>query len=245
VDRVFLSPESRTGDRFVVEGAERRHLADALRVRPGETFLATDGTGREYLLEAVTVDKRSLVAAVREDRAGAPEPGQHVTLAIAPPKGTRMETAVEKAVECGVGRIVPLRTERSVVKSTEGTERLERWRRVARSALAQSGRCRLPEVTEPATLADVLGGAGLRLLAHLDAEARPLRDVLDGAGPAGEAAGSIVLLVGPEGGFSDAEAEEARRSGAIAVSLGGTRLRTETAAIVAVALTVDHARRMA
>jgi hypothetical protein len=94
------------------------------------------------------------------------------------------------------------------------------------------------------TLADVLGGAGLRLLAHLDAEARPLRDVLEGA-LAGEAAGSIVLLVGPEGGFSDAEAEEARRSGAIAVSLGGTRLRTETAAIVAVALTVDHARRMA
>ena len=239
MDRVFLSPECRAGDEFLVEGNERRHLADALRVRPGEVFLATDGTGVEFELETIDVDRRTLSARIRSERTGPPEVAARVTLAVAPPKGSRMETAVEKSVECGVGRIVPLRTERSVVKSGEGTERVERWRRVARSAVAQSGRCRLPDVADPVPLADVLAADAACLLAHPGDDARNLTDVISELPPDRD----IVLLVGPEGGFSDAEAEQARRSGAIAVSLGRTRLRTETAAIVAVALTVEALER--
>lgn len=233
MDRVFLSPACFSDGRATVSGSERHHLADSLRVRVGDSFLATDGEGHEFLLEAERVDRRELVAIVRDQRVLPVHPGERVTLAIAPPKGSRMETAVEKTVECGVGRIVPLRTEHSVVKA-DGTERVERWRRVARSAVGQCGRVRLPRIDAVQSLADVLACPGRRLLAHLDENAVPLVAALEDVSADEE----IILLVGPEGGFSADEVDEARRAGAIAVSLGSTRLRTETAGIVAVARTV-------
>jgi len=224
----------------VVTGAERRHVADALRLRPGDEFLATDGIGHEYHLVVEAAGRRELRAAVRRETNVAEEPGRAVTVALAPPKGSRMETAVEKCVECGVGRIVPLRAERSVVRTADGTERSERWRRVARSATAQSGRSWLPEILEVHALAEALSLDGTVFLAHPDEGAVPLRAALAGAGVApGDA---VTLLVGPEGGFSPDEVEESRRAGATAVSLGHTRLRTETAAIVAVAETVASLR---
>jgi len=229
---VFLPSALLADDRFVVTGAERHHLADALRVRPGDLFLATDGEGHEVLLETVTVNRAELCAVVRERTARPPGPGLRVTLALAPPKGRRMEIAVEKAVECGVGRILPLLTERSVVRSRDESERLERWRRVARSATAQSGRLRLPFVSPPVPLSEALAQPGRRLLAHPGDDAVSVARSLEGLA----ADEPVLLLVGPEGGFADGEVEEARRAGAIAVSLGRTRLRSETAGIVAVAL---------
>lgn len=235
MDRVFLSPECRGGDHFVVRGEERRHLA-VLRVRPGERFLATDGEGREFLLEAERVSRSELAARVLEERDLPEGPGAHVTLAVAPPKGTRMEIAVEKATECGVGRIVPLHCERSVVRGRDDSERVARWRRIACSAVAQSGRARVPEVGPFASLAEVLEAAqGERLLlAHLAADSRSVGAALAGAQPDER----VTILVGPEGGFSEQEIDLARHGRALAVSLGPNRLRTETAAVVAVALTV-------
>jgi 16S rRNA (uracil1498-N3)-methyltransferase len=205
-------------------------------VRPGERFLATDGEGRELVLEAERVSRSELSARVVEERVLPAGPGSALTLAVAPPKGARMDVAVEKATECGVGRIVPLQTERSVVRGRDASERVARWRRIAASATAQSGRARLPEIAPFAALADVLErpeGARL-LLAHRAAGSRPLAAALAGARP-GEA---VVVLVGPEGGFTEAEIDLAGRRGALAVSLGPNRLRTETAAVVAVALAV-------
>lgn len=234
VDRVFLPSACLVDDRFVVKGRERHHLADSLRVRRGDLFLATDGEGQEFVLETAVVSRLELVATIRERTRRPPGPGHRVTLALAPPKGRRMEIAIEKSVECGVGRIVPLLTERSVVRSRQDSERMERWRRVARSATAQSGRVRLPFVEPPRRLADVLQQSARVLLTHPGEGALTVGGALRGI-PADE---PILLLVGPEGGFAEPEQEEARRAGAIAVSLGRTRLRSETAAIVAVALAV-------
>jgi 16S rRNA (uracil1498-N3)-methyltransferase len=234
LDRVFLPRDMLVKGHFVVNGSERRHLADALRVRRGERFLATDGEGREYLLEAETVAKRELVAAVVEERTRPAGAGALLTLAIAPPKGSRMETALEKATECGVGRVVPIVASRSVVKTRDESERLERWRRVVRSAAAQSGRYRTPVVGSVTPFSDAIGVEGRVLLAHPGEDAVPLERALFGVGPGTP----VTILVGPEGGFSGREAKEARRAGAAAVSLGKNRLRTETAAIVAVALAI-------
>jgi 16S rRNA (uracil1498-N3)-methyltransferase len=234
MDRVLLPPASRDGARFVVSGAARRHL-DVLRVRPGDRFLATDGAGREFLLEAERCTRAELVAAIREERVPPPAPGEQTTLAVAPPKGARMEIAIEKAVECGVGRIVPLVAERSIVKGRGDSERAARWRRVAAAATAQSGRCRLVEISEFSALGDVLAAGGSRvLIAHPAADARSVAEALRGAG----GNDLVSILVGPEGGFTEQEVERARRSGAVPVSLGPHRLRTETAAVVAVALAV-------
>jgi 16S rRNA (uracil1498-N3)-methyltransferase len=222
------------GDLFVVRGEERRHLA-VLRVRPGERFLATDGEGRELLLETERVSRSELAARIVEERSLPPGPGHGLTLAVAPPKGARMDIAVEKATECGVGRIVPLSTERSVVRGRDASERVARWLRIAGSATAQSGRSRVPEVAPFTSLADALDAASAgRFFSRFAPDSRSIAAALAGA-RAGE---PVTVLVGPEGGFTEAETELARRRGALAVSLGPNRLRTETAAVVAVALSI-------
>ena len=145
-----------------------------------------------------------------------------------------MEIAVEKAVECGVGAIVPLITTRSVVKGREDSARVARWRRIARSAAAQSGRFRVPHLAEPVPLRAALEAAasGTVLLAHPADDPATVRHALAGAAPGPP----VAIFVGPEGGFTEEEIEEGRRFGGISVSLGETRLRTETAAVTAVVL---------
>jgi 16S rRNA (uracil1498-N3)-methyltransferase len=235
VDRVFLDPECIRGDAAVVTGQERRHLADVLRVQPGHRFLATDGCGHEYTLETERADRQELHARIVETRSRPPGPGRFLTLAIAPPKGGRMEIAIEKTVECGIGRIVPLETERSVVKGRDESERAERWRRVARSAAAQAGRYWLTEITAVRTLDEAFREAagGRILLAHPALTSRSIPSVLEEPGPE-----RATIFVGPEGGFTDRELAEGEGFGAVPVSLGPTRLRTETAAIVAVSLAI-------
>jgi 16S rRNA (uracil1498-N3)-methyltransferase len=236
MDRVFVPSELIAEGRAVLTGAVRRHLADSLRVRAGERFLATDGRGCEYVLETESADRRKLVARVVKEARRAPGPGRGLTLAIAPPRGGRMEIAVEKAVECGVGRIVPLRCARSVLKDRRESSRPERWRRIAQSATAQSGRVHLPEILAMQEFSEAMERAapGKRLIAHpgLDAWSIP------GALAETKAGDPVTLFIGPEGGFTDEEVDEARRAGALFVSLGPTRLRSETAAIASVALVV-------
>ncbi len=236
MDRVFLDEPPSADGRLTITGPVRHHLADSLRVRPGDTFLATDGRGAERLLEVESADRRSLVVIVREERLLPPGPGRSVTLAVAPPKGSRMETAIEKATEIGVGRILPMRTARSVVKGRGDSEKAERWERVAASATAQSGRAHAPEVLPTRTFDEALVdlGEGTLLIAHAGLDAvSPVR-ALDGL----RSGDPVAVLIGPEGGFSEEEVERARVAGARAITLGENRLRTETAAIVAVTLTI-------
>jgi 16S rRNA (uracil1498-N3)-methyltransferase len=238
--RVFFTDPTVDGSRVVVNDASRRHLADSLRVRVGERFLATNGRGIEWLLEIELLDRRELVARVVEERSRPAGPGRGLTLAIAPPKGGRMETAIEKTVEIGVGRVVPLRTERSVVLGRDDSSRGERWRRVAASATAQSGRFRVPEIAPVRTLTDAVreARAGRILLLHPGPEAAPLPAAMRNVRPGDP----VALFVGPEGGFSETELESARRARADVVTLGENRLRTETAAIVAVTLALAAIR---
>jgi 16S rRNA (uracil1498-N3)-methyltransferase len=236
MDRVFVPPEVISEGRAVLTGAVRRHLAESLRVRAGERFLATDGRGCEYLFETESADRRKLVARVVSEQRRTPGSGRGLTLAIAPPRGGRMEIAVEKAVECGVGRIVPLRCARSVLRDRRDSSRPERWRRIAQSATAQSGRVHLPEIVGMQEFSDALreAAAGKRLIAHPGLEAWSIPAALAGTKPGDP----VTLFVGPEGGFTDEEVEAARTAGALFVSLGPTRLRSETAAIASVALVV-------
>jgi 16S rRNA (uracil1498-N3)-methyltransferase len=147
-----------------------------------------------------------------------------------------MEIAIEKTVECGVGRIVPLRTDHSVLKSRGDSSRNERWERVVRSATAQCGRTWAPEIAPVATFEEALAAAasGRILLAHPAETSRQLASALAGT----RFGDPVAIFIGPEGGFSSAELERGRRCGAIETTLGPHKLRTETAAIVAVARVV-------
>lgn len=264
-----------------VEG--HRHLSRVLRARPGHIFEATDGNGRVGVFEVVESDARRTRVLAKELREVPRLPNSRLVLAVAPPKGDRFDMAVEKACEIGVGAFLPLESQRSVVRVDADSSRLARWRRIARSAMVQSGQCYEAEVRAPRTWKSCFETPDTRsgvervqnLVCHVGADVRPLvevmRKVLDPSETWGEESGvesnialregpsalrdesagrpmvpnegqrlpEIRLFIGPEGGFTEAELAIAQSKGAQFVSLGRTKLRTETAAVVAAALASD------
>ncbi|TAM57712.1 16S rRNA (uracil(1498)-N(3))-methyltransferase [bacterium] len=235
VSRFFVEGTFDVGDRVELEGGDARKLAGVLRAVPGDRVDILDGHSRRFagLVREVGRDRVSveLAAALTEPPR---EAGLAITLAQGIPKGQKMDFVVEKAVELGVRTIVPLVSERTIARPQGADGKVERWRRLAKSAALQCGRERVPEVRTPLDLAGVLqlGAAHDAVVMPWElAEQRPLRERLADFG----AAGSILVIVGPEGGLSQHEAERARLAGAHLISLGPRILRTETVALVLIA----------
>jgi 16S rRNA (uracil1498-N3)-methyltransferase len=233
--RLFVPGERLGGARLTLTGPEHRHIGLVLRARPGDALTLFDGAGGEVEAEVIRVERAEteLALGVRRAVAG---PAVPLTLLCAIPRGPRMDLLVQKTSELGVARIVPVVTERSVVRpGAEGADgKRARWEKIAREAARQCGRADLPIVDPPVGLEEALAGPDLpaRRLALFEGErTRSLRAALGGAEPAATA-----LLVGPEGGFAPAELAVAQAARFEAVGLGDRILRVETAAIVAVAL---------
>lgn len=220
---VLLAPRVLDGERASVEGDAYRHLFRARRLAVGDRVRAVDGAGRARWAEVESVGRTSGVLRLLEI-APANEPAYRLELLVATPKKDRASWLVEKATEIGVSAVRFVASERSPREWGEGT--LERLGRVAASALEQCGRSRQPEVTGPHPWAEVP-----RLL-----EEAPDRWFLHtaGAGPAFPApeASAGVVLIGPEGGWTEGEAEELLGLGCRAAHLGERTLRVETAAVV-------------
>ncbi|HVA33942.1 MAG TPA: 16S rRNA (uracil(1498)-N(3))-methyltransferase [Candidatus Baltobacteraceae bacterium] len=218
-----------------IDGADARKITTVLRLRTGDTIRVVDSAGT--LFEgALTVDGPTVAATLV--RALPDDPGAaalEIDVAQAVPKGQKMDFVVEKATELGAGAILPFYSERSVVARL-GEGKPERWRRLARGAAAQSGRRDVPHVADVLTFGELLtrfDGYDLVLFPWELAPAERLRDRL-GALLAGRR--RVLLVVGPEGGFSHDEAEAARDRGAVLLWLGRRILRTETAALALLAI---------
>ncbi|MBX6314173.1 MAG: 16S rRNA (uracil(1498)-N(3))-methyltransferase [Isosphaeraceae bacterium] len=225
----FYCPDPPVAGRWTLAGEEARHLARVRRLGAGDLVEVFDGRGMAYRAEVCMVGKDHVELAAVGSPITEPVPGVHLTLATAVPKGERFDWLVEKAVEVGVARLVPLQTERSVVDPRAA--KLERLRRLVIEASKQCGRSRLMEIGSPMPLADYLGleAAPIRLLAHPGGSLAP-------SWPRGEPGGRAALAIGPEGGFTDAEVAAARAAGWQLVGLGPTILRIETAGLVGAAL---------
>jgi len=210
---------------FQVDREASHHLVRVLRLGVGDRFLAFDGSGVEALAE-ITEARSVVKARLLESRYPEVEARTAVTLFLALVKGERFDWAVEKATELGVARLVPMATERTEVR-VPGEERQGRWQRLATSAAAQSGRVRVPEVAAPLSFFRALGEATrLERALLLTPGAEPM------TGPWGA---TLALLVGPEGGFSEAELAAADSAGLARAGLGPRILRVETAALAALA----------
>ena len=217
------------GGFVVVDGDEGFHAATVRRLRVGERIVLGDGAGELADCEVAETGKRELTATVLARRtANRPRPAVTVVQAI--PKAERSELAIELATEAGADAFVAWQAARCVARwdGPKADKGLRRWRAVARSAARQSRRAFIPGVDGVITTRELLDGVprALVLALHESATA-PLTD-LDVA-----AAASITLVVGPEGGLTDAEVEALTAAGAHAVRLGPTVLRTSTAAAVA------------
>jgi 16S rRNA (uracil1498-N3)-methyltransferase len=218
------------GDSVVLDGPEGRHAAVVRRLRPGEQVVLTDGLGTSVGCAVAEVSKSGLVCEVH-DRHSAPAPSPRLVVVQALPKGERAELAVQMLTEVGADVIVPWSAARCVVhwRGDRAAKSLARWRKHAREAGKQARRWWLPEVADLATTADVaklLGSATLPVVLH-EAAQRPLSEL-----PVPDR-GDIVVVVGPEGGISDAEVATLEEAGAQSVRLGPSVLRTSTAGAVA------------
>ena len=230
--RVFAKPEQLQSERATLDEAAHRHLIKVLRLGAGATIQLFDGQGCEVEARIEAVGKSSVDVSLGERRQLRP-PACTVTLIQAVPRGERMDLIVQKTTEIGVARIVPVLSQHSVSKPPPG--RTRRWQTIAEEAARQSGRADVPMIEEPVARAAALASRGgradeSRFLLWEGERTESLHRGLAG-GPA-----HVALLVGPEGGFAPTEVEACIQAGFRSVGLGPRILRTETAAIVAVAL---------
>lgn len=208
---------------------EARHAAQVLRLTPGTQVELLDGIGGLYRAELIQVSKAAVVARLGEELPST-EPRNRVTLYQGVAKGEKMDWIVQKAVELGVFRIQPVCFSRCVAQSQH---KAERWQRIALEAAKQCGRGRIPEINEPISL-----GAALAFLKNHHQCVVPWEEeqsvaLSDALRPNPSDLG---LVIGPEGGLDPSEMDMLSKSGAISVTLGPRILRTETAAIAALAM---------
>lgn len=238
--RVFLPPEAfGQGGIITIGGSTHRHLIKVLRLKVGDSLIAVDGSGREYLVRLVAVEARTALAEVVAEQAAVPGPPVEVILVLGLPKGEKLALVTQKATELGVTRIIPVPTQRSVVRleAAKREERCGRWQAIASAAAAQCGRNTVPAIDWFGGLEDALRALpdGTVLLMPWEGEReRGLRQVLASLRERGPS--RVAVLVGPEGGWAPEEVEVARRYGALTVSLGPRIMRCETAAIAALAV---------
>lgn len=238
--RYMVDPPPATGQELTLSEADSRHLARVVRRRPGDEVELTDGAGRLWPAVVVATEPRATV------RVGAPRaahPPSGVSLYVGLAEWGRIDMVVEKAAELGVRSVVLFASDRArrVPDPDAWARRRERLERVAEAAARQSGQAWLPEVRGLVAFTDVVAeiptGEGYLI------DPRGEVSLPVAAGASGGAAGRVALVVGPEAGFSEGEVAAARAAGLTVCGLGPTTLRTETAALVAVALAMGATGR--
>ncbi|WJM97926.1 16S rRNA (uracil(1498)-N(3))-methyltransferase [Pseudomonas defluvii] len=229
LSRFFIDAPLSLGEHDLPE-AQAHYIGRVLRMATGDAVQLFDGSGQEYLGELLEVGKKNVRVVLSETLPGQAESMLHVHLGQGLSRGERMDWAIQKATELGANEITPIVSERCEVrlKDERADKRLAHWRQVAISACEQCGRSRLPVIHAPMLLADWLKqrDEALKLVLHPVAE-----PMVSHARPE-----HLAFLIGPEGGLSEAEVEQAKSTGFHAARLGPRVLRTETAPVVALAV---------
>ena len=221
----YVPPGHISGNQVVLPDDEARHAVRVLRHQPGDEIVAVDGLGGRHRVRLDVADKKAALGTIVHTEHGVGEPAYELTMAVGLLKNaSRFETFVEKAVELGVTEIVPVTSART----EKGRMKESRLHNVLVAAMKQSGRSRLPRLAPVTPFSDMLMASsdGLRLCCHESATA-PVLDALS------TPFARVSVLIGPEGGFSNDEVEQAQAAGWSLASLGPRRLRAETAAIAA------------
>ena len=235
MSRFYVPSECVSGGKITVRGDELHHARDVMRLASGDAIVVFDGTGKEYHGVILKVDKGQMAVEIKKTVERKIE-GCRLILVQALPKSDKMDIIIEKATELGVGRIIPVTTERTVIRpdAKKESSKAERWRKIALVAAKQCGRTTIPEVMPITGFEDSLksvNDAEIKIIPCLSEDTKPLKEVL-----VGRKAGSAAVFIGPEGDFTGKEIDAARNTGAVPVSLGLEILRSETAAICALSV---------
>jgi 16S rRNA (uracil1498-N3)-methyltransferase len=230
----YVDPKKVEKDSLRIEGEEAKHICLVLRKEEGDVIEAVDGEGMKYQVQVTAKGKDWVQGKIVSQTRKENEPFTRLTLAQALIKGVRMDFLVEKVTEIGVASIVPVIMDKSLIKlekDSKVSSRVNRWKRIAISGMKQSLRSKLPEIQNPVSFQELLTKVkdyDLALIACQTKGSKFLKEILEGKRRLKE----ILLLVGPESGFTQEELDLSFKSGIIPVSLGPRRLRSETAGIV-------------
>ena len=244
--RFFVEEPAMGENSITITGGDVNHIKNVLRMAVGDKICVINGqNNKEYYCEITAVGNDSVDTRICEIRESDQELGNEVVLFQGLPKSDKMELIIQKAVELGVHTIVPVSTDRTVVKldAKKEANKRKRWMSISESAAKQSGRLRIPEVTPVVSYREALEMAkkmDVRLIPYELAEGmEKTRELMSSIQP-GQ---SVAVFIGPEGGFESSEIEKAMEIGAWPITLGKRILRTETAGLVTLAMLVYNLER--
>lgn len=235
--RFFVQNDSVKNNLITITGPDVKHISKVLRLVPGDKIGVSTGNGREFEAVIREITTKEVISEIVTEKQVSTESPIRVNLYQGLPKGDKMELIIQKSTELGVGRIIPIISERTVVKldGKKAGERRLRWQRIAEEAAKQSRRTAIPMVEEPVefeTALEQLSNNQLVIMPWEEQKSGGIKQLLmNHAGIA-----EISIFIGPEGGFSQREARTAADKGVHLVTLGPRIMRTETAGIVTAAI---------
>ena len=227
------------GSEFRLTGEESKYIARVLRLIDGESVILSSGDGPEYHTTIVAIEKKSVLLKVESIDETNRESKLDITLCQSLPKSKKMDLIIQKCTELGVRRFIPFTSSRSVSRpdKKEGSEKVKRWEKIALEASRQCGRRFIPPVDNVIKFDDLLRDMDkldnektLKLIPWESEDNKSLRQM------SGSEVKKLMLLIGPEGGFSNEEVDRAKKAGFIPISLGSRLLRTETAGLATVSM---------
>ncbi len=231
--RFFIDRRQIRRDTALIEGEDAEHISKVLRLRRGDAVELCDGQGNDYEAVIKSVGKSGVEVRIEKSFPSQGEPGLKVVLYQAIPKSAKMDLIIQKCVELGVYRIIPVVTARTIVKLKDAEDeihKVSRWQRIAKEAAKQSKRGIIPEVSLPVPFSQAVGQSPemLRIFPWENERKVGLKGVFEAT--SGWKNG-IAVMVGPEGGWEEREVEAAKEMGWNIVSLGPRILRTETVGV--------------
>ncbi len=230
--RFYAPKENFQDDTIYLAHEETRHLRDVLRLRGGEQIRVFDGGGAEFLCEIGKIEKRETILKIlNRVTPSAPESNLDLTLAAAFLKGEKFDLVVQKAVELGVTKLVPVQTKRADITFKNSPKKSDRWQKIALEAAKQTGRAKLMEIAPPIVFAEFIEQAAGTKILFAEGGGMDFSKIKETK--------KITAVVGSEGGWENSEIEAAREKDFQIITFGGRILRAETAAI-AVASILQH-----
>jgi 16S rRNA (uracil1498-N3)-methyltransferase len=229
--RFFVCRDSIKDGYISITGDDSEHISKVLRLRPGDEITICDGMGTDYLCSIHHLDRKSVICHIIKGSPVNTESPLIVHLYQGIPKSTKMDLIIQKCTELGIDKIVPVYTERVVVRREDirdSSNKTARWQRIAEEASKQSRRGHIPSIENPLSYAEIMerfDSYDMVVIPYEKENSRGLKQVLKGKNNINR----IAMVIGPEGGFTENEIIESIENGAVPVTLGPRILRTETA----------------